>query len=885
MQRPFAPPGTKTHFQADRPVRVTHVRLELDLDLAAARLSGLATLTISARRDRLAAFELDAVEMSIDDVALDGRAGADFDYDGEKLRIRLARPPAAGTEFRVAVRYRCAPRRGLYFMGPDAAHPDRALQCWTQGQDDDSRYYWPCVDTPIEKASTEIICTAPAGNFVLSNGELRERVELPEGPRGAGARTRWHYGLDFPHPPYLVSLVCGPFVEIKDRAPRTGVDVHYFVAPGREADARRSFGRTPEMIDVFSEKIGVPYPHSRYSQIAVPDFIFGGMENTSATTLTDLALLDERAALDHDVEALVSHELAHQWWGDLVTCREWSEAWLNEGFATYFEYIWREHEKGRDEADVELLADAEGYLHEAGRYQRPIVCRQYEEPIHIFDSHLYEKGGRVMHMLRNELGDALFWRSLKFYAERHARGSVETRDLARAIEEISGRGMDEFFDRWIARAGHPELEAGWEWDDDRKVGTLRLEQKQPINADAPVFRFSTRVRFEIDGRERDEAVSVTGATHAFEFHLPSRPTQVIFDPGDVVLKSLKMEKGRPLWRRQLQAARLGIDRVMAIGGLSKTIEPDSMKALAEALRGDPFWAVRAAAARALGQTRRDDALELLLAALGDAHARVRRAVVAGLGEYRGPYGAADRAAAALEALLQNGDPSYFVEAEAALSLGRTRSPRALAVLPGLLGRASFQDVLRTRALEGLGATGDARAMPIVQGEWKPGGSFLARRAVVMAVAELGAGTILARVAREFIETCFADADFRVRGEAASSLARVGLADAVPAIERALAAELDGRAKRRMNEAIRELHDSGRPAEQAKKLQDEVDRLRSETAKLRERIERLEARAPSASAAPPAPPAAGGGGDKPPAKARRPRPVARRAGRPHRPVRR
>ena len=155
------------------------------------------------------------------------------------------------------------------------------------------------------------------------------------------------------------------------------------------------------MIDFFSERIGVPYAYPRYSQITVPEFIFGGMENTTATTLTDLVLLDERAAIDHDVEGLVSHELAHQWWGDLLTCREWSEAWLNEGFATYFEYVWREHAKGRDEADLELLVDADGYLNEAGRYQRPVVCRQYDEPIHLFDAHLYEKGARVLHMLRH----------------------------------------------------------------------------------------------------------------------------------------------------------------------------------------------------------------------------------------------------------------------------------------------------------------------------------------------------------------------------------------------------------------------------------------------------------------------------------------------------
>jgi aminopeptidase N len=442
--------------------------------------------------------------------------------------------------------------------------------------------------------------------------------------------------------------------------------------------------------------------------------------------------------------------------------------------------------------------------------------------------------------------------------------------------------MDEFFDRWIARPGHPELEASWEWDAERLVGTLQLEQKQAIGPETPLFRFSTRVRFEIDGVERDEPVAVTAATHSFEFHLPSRPTQVIFDPGDVVLKSLKMEKIRPLWRRQLAAARLGIDRVIAVSGIAKNIDPDSVRALGDALGKDPFWAVRAAAARTLGQTRRDDALELLLATVGDPHPRVRRAVMAGLGEYRGD----ERAAAALAVVLQKGDRSYFVEAEAALALGRTRSARALTVLPGLLARPSFQDVIRTRTLEGLGATGDERAIPIVRGEWKPGGSFLERRAVVMAMAELGAGTVHARQAREFIEGCFSDPDFRVRGEAASSLARVGLPEAVPAIERALASELDGRARRRMNEAIRELQDAGKSAEQIKKLHDELERLRGETARLRERLDRLEARTnpTHAPSAPPAP-ASGGGGDKPAAKPRRPRPVARRGSRPHRPVRR
>src|SRR5258708_24874926 len=222
MPQPFAPPGTRNNFTADRSLRVVHARLELDLDLPGKRLAGVATLTLASRRDELAVFTLDAVEMQIDGVTLDGRSVA-FDYDGERLRITCARPFARDAEFRAEIRYRCAPRRGLYFMGPDEGHPDPALQCWTQGQDDDSPHSWPCIDHPIEKFTFELLCTAPAGSFVLSNGDLVERKEL--GAEGAerGARVQWHYRLDFPLPAYLLTLVCGPFVEIVEQAPPPSV--------------------------------------------------------------------------------------------------------------------------------------------------------------------------------------------------------------------------------------------------------------------------------------------------------------------------------------------------------------------------------------------------------------------------------------------------------------------------------------------------------------------------------------------------------------------------------------------------------------------------------------------------------------------------------------
>ena len=859
--RPFAPPGTRTNFVGDRPFRLDHVRLEWEIDLSAKRLRGAATLTVAARREGLTSVSFDAVELEVESVTVSGHA-AGFSNDGQTLRVTLAEPPAENAPFEIAVSYACRPRRGLYFVGPDAAHPDRAAQCWTQGQDDDARCFWPCLDQPIEKFTTEVVCTAPAGAFVLSNGDLRERVDLP-----GGRSTRWHYALAIPQPAYLLTLVVGPFTEIRDRAPKTGVDVYAFCAPGREADARRSFARTGAMIDHFSEKIGLPYPHARYSQITVPEFIFGGMENTSATTLTDLTLLDERAALDHDVDGLVSHELAHQWWGDLLTCREWSEAWLNEGFATYFEYVWREHAKGRDEADHELLADTDGYLAEAGRYQRPVVCRQYDEPIHLFDAHLYEKGGRFLHMLRHQLGDGPFWRAIGNYARKHAKGSVETRDLARAIEEVTGRSIEQMLDRWIARPGHPELEGRWSWDGERQVGTLALGQKQPVTPEAPLFEFSATVRFEIDGQTRDERIVVREATHNFEFQLPTRPTQVIFDPGDVLLKSIKLDKSAALWRRQLAAAELGVDRVLAARALAELPEPTNIAALVAALEDDAFWGVRGAAARSLGRTRRDEAREALIAAMDAPEPRVRRAIAAALGEFV----ADDTAGRALAGWLRAGDPSVFVEAECALALGRTRSPLAVELLPALVGRPSFQEVIASRAIEGLGKTGDERAFPLIRNAWRAGAPFPARRAVVAALAELSRGTGLARAAREAIEERLRDGDFRVRAEAAMALGRLGLVDAIPAIRGALGGELDGRTKRRMNEAIRDLEDGARPAEEARRLHDEVERLRGETAKLRERMDRLETRlAPPSTSSPPA------------AKTKRARPITRRRPRGGRP---
>ena len=826
MSRPFVPADTPLRFAPDRPVRVLHILLDVELDFAARAIAGTASLKLAIRATGLQRIELDAIDMQIEAVNLGSKKVTGWSYDHRKLSIPLATAPEPGAELTLSVRYRAEPRRGLYFLAPDADDPARPEQCWTQGQDEDARYYIPCVDAPIEKATSELICTAPEGKQVLSNGELLSREPI------AKQRVRWHYKLSSPHSSYLITLVCGDFAEFKSRAKQTGVELHGFAPKDRKKDAERTLAKTAAMVDFFSQKIGVPYPHKRYSQVFVADFIFGGMENTTATTLTDQALIDDRAALDHDMDDLVAHELAHQWWGDLVTCRDWSEAWLNEGFATYFEYIWCEHDKGRDEADVLSLAHLDSYLHEADEYQRPIVCKQYREPIELFDGHLYEKGGRVLHLLRNQTGDDAFFAALKLYCQRHAGGSVETRDLSRALEETTGRNWDAFFAQWVGQAGHPHLEGSWGWDADRKVGTLRIDQKQ---AGTTCFQFDAHVRFELGEREVDHVFRITERSHSFDIPLPSSPEQVVLDPGRALPATSKIEKPLPLWLRQLGKARLGIDRIMAARALSEEQAPAAEKALAKALADDSFWAVRAEAARSLGTIGTISARSALIERRRDKHPKVRRAIADALGKFT----ADATAAATLIEWVQSGDASCFVEAEVGRSLGRTRDPRAVEYTPLALTRSAYQDVIRARTVAGLGESTLEAAIDLVLPFLKATTRFQTRRAAAAALGKLGVGRAHLRRVREQLELALADRNHAVRGTIGLALAELRDPQALPALRKARARELDGRTRRQLDEAISALQDGQTPTETVRKLGEQLESLRQETIRLRERVANLE----------------------------------------------
>ncbi|MBI2936043.1 MAG: HEAT repeat domain-containing protein, partial [Chloroflexi bacterium] len=725
--RPHPLPGDIPHYPRNRVVDVEHLKLEVSLDLESKRVIGRASITASPINDGATVVELDAADMLIGSARLADGAVVQFQAADSRLSLTLPAPRKAGESFTLIIDYQATPRKGLYFTGPDAGYPHKPVQVWTQGQDEDNHHWFPCHDFPNDRFTSEVLVTVPLRWWAISNGRL---ASVKEDAR-AGTRT-FHWVQDKPHVAYLMTLCAGEFSRIQEEA--DGTPVEYYVPPGREEDGKRAFGNTPEMLKLFNRLFGVPYPWAKYAQVAVQDFIFGGMENTSATTQTDLTLHDQRAHLDFSSDPLVSHELAHQWFGDLLTYRDWSHGWLGEGFATFFEAVWREHHLGVDEYKYDIYTIARAYFQEdSERYRRPIVSNIYYTPTDIFDRHLYEKGALALHMLRHILGEEQFWKTIRHYARKHQNSNVITADFQRAIEEATGKNLDWFFDQWVYKGGHPQFKVSYEWDQEQRAARLTVTQTQQPDALTPLFRVPVQVAFATSQGRQTFSVELSEKQHTLHFPLPERPLLVQFDPGYGVLKALDFERSKDVLLYQVQHDEDIIGRIEAAQGLGKLGSQDAVEVLRDVVLKDGFWGVQAEAARALGTIKFEASLNALLECTKVGHPKARRAVATALGEFRD-----DRAAEALVGLL-DGDESYYVAGAAASSLGKTRSARAFDALVRALGRDSHMEVIRSMALEGLAELRDERALPVALGWTAYGRPARAREAATSALGKLGEG--------------------------------------------------------------------------------------------------------------------------------------------------
>jgi aminopeptidase N len=836
--RAFPLPGDAPRWGRARPFPVEHTALKVKVALADRAVDGVATIEARRVDKTKTELELDAIDLDVKEIVLLGSdetpTPATYRNDGRMLRIDV---PLDVARVRVRITYRATPRRGLYFVtrrelrGP--LTPDSALptEVWSQGQDEDNRHWFPCEDHPGARMKFELEATVPAGFTVLGNGTLVEKRE-------AGDWATWRYRQDEPLPPYLITLAAGRFEEAHDTLPANGarpaIPVDYYVPRGHGETISRSLGMTPKMIAHFEDRLRTPYPWVKYAQVVVSDFIFGGMENTSATTLFDRALLDERAALDVDMASLVSHELAHQWFGDLVTCRDWSHAWLNEGFATYLEHLWREHDEGRDAYFHGLEQDLETYLDEdGGRYRRAIVTNVWASPIDIFDRHLYQKGGLVLHALRQHLGDDAFFGGLAHYLAKMRGQGAETRDLMRAMEEATGRSLESFFDQWTAKGGHPQLEVSSEHD----AGVLRVTvvEKGVKPSEPSPFVVSLPLRVVTEKGTSTHVLEIGKARETFAIPIEAAPKMVLVDPDMFVIGVIDNKIATPLLITQLELADAARPRWRAARALGTRNEPRAIEALGKALASDAYWAVRAEAATALGEQRTPRAFALLVSAVGDESPKVRRAVAAALGRFR-----TAAAADALSAWIERGDRSYLVEAEARRALGRTRDPRAMAILVGRFASdpVSWNECVLAANVDGLGLLRDEGAIPTLLEAIDPKYAPSVRRAAVSAlsnVREMTSDEPLLETVRQRIETAFEAFDPNLRITAARALASLRDPRSAAAMTRVIDRDLDGRVRRGTREALRDLRERSARGRDVATLRDEVDKLRNEVRELREKI--------------------------------------------------
>jgi aminopeptidase N len=828
----FPLPGDKPHYPRDRVADIKHIRLDVTLDLDQKSLRGSVAHTFAPINDGLSSLDLDAVGLDIQAVRAGDGKSLSFSRSDGRLSIDLGGAHTAGEDQTIVVDFAGSPRRGMYFIGPDAAYPDKRVEVWTQGEDEDSRHWFPCYDYPNEMATSECHVSVREPFTAISNGELRSVTTGPE----PGMRTfSWHQ--DVPHVAYLTSICAGEYGEIREDW--DGIPITYHFPIGREDDAREVFKLTPQMMQLFSERTGVRYPHAKYSQVVVQDFIFGGMENVSATTVTDSILFDARARLDADGNGLIAHELAHQWFGDLITCRDWSHGWLNEGFATFFETVWVEHHESAEEFAYHLVGEMDGYLRETGSYRRPIVTNVYNTPIDLFDRHLYEKGGLVLHMLRRLLGEELFWKAIRRYVITNRGRNVVTPDLQRAIEEATGRNLDWFFDQWVYGAGHPALKAEYGWDDDSKTAKVSFQQTQDGDGVAKAFRLPLTIDFTSESGERQSfKVELREREQAFYFSLAAKPKLVRIDPGGSVLKTLDLQVPGEMLREQLKSDPDVFGRVAAARALATKGDKDAIAALGAAAREDSFWGVQAEAARGLGSIRSNAALDELLRSVAIEHPKARRAVMAALGEFR-----EESAAEALDRIIRAGDASYYVEAAAAAAIGKTRSPRAFDALQVALDRDSQNNVIRASAFAGFAELKDERALPIAS-EWaKYGRPPLVRGAAASALAQISnvaSEDKKAQAADQLIQL-LDDSWFRSQISAISALQEMKEPRAIPHLERVSRSALDGRVVRVAREAAAAIRSGRDKGDEVNKLRGDVDKLVDENRALRDRLDKLESR--------------------------------------------
>lgn len=846
---PFAAPDTPSRWIRPRSFRISHVALAVRIDLDARRVEG----EVSHRVEFLphgarTTLMLDQAGLRILAVEIDGAA---VPYSTASGELAIALPSSCAEVITVKVRFIAEqPRKGLFFVAADEAVGRRAM-CWTQGAMEDHRHWFPAFDDPNNLSTYAFAITHRSGLIAAANGDRVGSVAAGEG------WTTTSFVQTKPHVLYLVNVVVGDFTVV-EAAPATLpgrlVPIAHYLPRGQEACAVPLFRATAFAIEWLSRYVGVDYAWSRYGHAVVHRFIWGGMENTTLTTITDRVLMDAatQQAEDIDADALVIHELVHQWYGDLLTMKTWSDIWLNESFATWLEArglaAWRAATFGEREAealDLHLWDNRGAYFTEdSSRYRRPLVTNRYLDAYELFDRVAYEKGSLVLHHLSFVLGEDRLRAALKLYTARHAHDLVENDDFRQAIEDATGEPLDWFFQQWLHRGGHPRIHVRAKHDPGRQQ--LRIEVKQEtVGEPGEPWRLPCALAWSVAGSVERRTIELTKPAETLVFPCATAPLWVCVDPdGHLPAEWDEGDDAPSLLARAGDTALSAQARARAIDALAKLHPSGDLVTSLAVLAADTTVAelVRRQAISALGELRGEQALQALLDLWPRTpEPRLRRLLAKALGSFRRQAGVAELADRLL--VLGDADSSRLVAGECYAARGALEHPGAAPALRRRLTLPSWHQRLKAACVRGLGDSGEAAAiddvLPLLADASEHDG---VRQAACGAAASLGARHLLARErVRRALEPLLDDGAMHIRAAAARALASLGDPQARGALAAQQGREIFGNVKRVLREADATLSKAAAATTASAECQRKLDELERKHSDLERRLAALEKR--------------------------------------------
>jgi aminopeptidase N len=608
-------PWRKIYRAAPKKINdLVHTKLNAKFDYSKSYLNGEVWITLKPHFYATDSLLLDAKGMNIYKVDI-VKAGKNiplkYTYDSLFLNIKLDRTYQRTDNYVVYINYTAKPdefhvagsaaitdAKGLYFVNPKGEEKDKPTQIWTQGETEATSVWVPTIDRPNQKTTQEFNLTVPAKYVTLSNGKLTAQKKFADGTR----TDTWV--MDLPHAPYLFFIGVGDFAVVKDSY--KGKEVSYYVEKEYEKVARRIFGNTPEMMKFFSEKItGIEYPWVKYSQIVGRDYVSGAMENTTATLHQESAQQDARELIDQNTwEGTIAHELFHQWFGDMVTAESWSNLTVNESFADYSQYLWLEYKYGSDEAGFENYSEMQAYLSSASSRNKDLVRFYYNDKEDMFDLVSYQKGGRILHMLRNFVGDSAFFRSLNEYLTTNKFGTGSAIKLKLAFEKVTGKDLNWFFNQWYFGSGHPNLDISYGYDDAARTARVYIKQTQPGEK---LFKLHMPIDIYHGAGKVRHMVWVENKADTFSFPVSSKPDLINVDADKYTLAVKKDDKKLPEYIHQYTYGKQYLDRRDAIDFASRNLgDPAAFNLVIKAL-SDPSFRLRSRALTSLANAQLDAA--------------------------------------------------------------------------------------------------------------------------------------------------------------------------------------------------------------------------------------------------------------------------------------